>query len=259
VGVFLTYNALAFSYTDRRELIRKLRLTGVQKSELARALLLELLFFLVAGTLIGSWLGAQMAAWLLPGVGQTLAQLYGVYISYPDSLVPSGIWLPLLMTVVAAGLCVLFPLRETLNAPLLERRRAGWQLQTVIRRDRLMASSGLLLLIAAGLTGLWATHLWATLLGMACLLLGAALLLPMVLRVLIGAMAKFVPPEKARLSWLLADSRWLLGPASLALMAMTLALVANSGLNTMIHSFRDATDDWLNQRLLADLYLRGQQ
>jgi putative ABC transport system permease protein len=28
-------------------------------------------------------------------------------------------------------------------------------------------------------------------------------------------------------------------------------------LNTMISSFRDATDEWLNQRLAADLYLRG--
>ncbi len=54
----------------------------------------------------------------------------------------------------------------------------------------------------------------------------------------------------------MADSRWLLGPASLALMAMTLALVANSGLNTMIGSFRQATDTWLMQRLDAGLYLR---
>ena len=50
---------------------------------------------------------------------------------------------------------------------------------------------------------------------------------------------------------------WLLGPAALALMALTLALVANSGLNTMIGSFRQATDDWLDQRLAAQLYLRG--
>jgi putative ABC transport system permease protein len=41
-------------------------------------------------------------------------------------------------------------------------------------------------------------------------------------------------------------------------MAMTLALVANSGLNTMIGSFRQATDDWLNQRLAAELYLRAE-
>jgi putative ABC transport system permease protein len=71
-------------------------------------------------------------------------------------------------------------------------------------------------------------------------------------------MEKLVPAKNARFSWLLADSRWLLGPASVALMAMTLALIANSGLNTMINSFRQATDDWLGQRLVADLYLRGE-
>jgi putative ABC transport system permease protein len=258
VGIFLTYNALAFSYTDRRDLIRKLRLAGVMKGELARALIVELTFFLIAGALIGSWLGAQMAAWLLPGVGRTLAQLYGVYITYPDGLVPSGIWLPFLMTVVAAGLCVLFPLRESLNAPMLERKQAGWQHDTVVRRDRLMAVTGFLLLAAALVAGLITTHLWLALAGIACLLLGAALLLPSVLRLLISVMAKLVPAKNVRFSWLLADSRWLLGPASVALMAMTLALIANSGLNTMINSFRQATDDWLGQRLVADLYLRGE-
>ena len=258
VGIFLIYNALAFSYTDRRDLIRKLRLAGVMKGELARSLVLELALFLFVGTLIGTWLGAQMAAWLLPGVGRTLAQLYGVYISYPDGLVPAGIWLPVVMTLLAAGLCVIFPLRESLNAPILERKQAGWQLHAVIRRDRLMALVGLLLLAAALVTGFITTHLWLALTGMAALLLGSALLLPLVLRLLIGFMDKLVPARNARFSWLLADSRWLLGPASVALMAMTLALVANSGLNTMIGSFRQATDDWLGQRLVADLYLRGE-
>ena len=214
--------------------------------------------YLVA-KLIGTWLGAQLAAWLLPGVGQTLAQLYGVYISYPDGLVPNGFWLPMLMTIIAAVLCVLFPLREALNAPMLERRQTGWQLRAVVRRDLVMSATGLLLLAAAVALGFFAESLWTALVGMACLLLGAALFLPLVLRVLIAGLERLVPPKRARLSWLLADSRWLLGPASLALMAMTLALVANSGLNTMIHSFRAATDDWLSQRLVADLYLRGQQ
>ena len=50
VGVFLTYNAIAFSYTDRRELIRKIRLAGVARRELARALVAELVLFLLAGS-----------------------------------------------------------------------------------------------------------------------------------------------------------------------------------------------------------------
>jgi putative ABC transport system permease protein len=257
VGVFLTYNALAFSYTDRRELIRKLRLSGATRRELTGALLAELALFLLAGALLGWWLGGQLAAWLLPGVGRTLAQLYGVYIAYPDGLVGSGFLLPLLMTGIAATLCVLFPLREALNTPLLERWQAGWQLQTAARRDRVLLGAGLLLLLCAAAIGFSARSLWAALAGMACLLIGAVLCLPTALRLLLSALQRLVPRRRARLAWLIADSRWLLGPASLALMALTLALVANSGLNTMIGSFRQATDDWLGQRLAAQLYLRG--
>jgi len=257
VGVFLTYNAVAFSYTDRRELIRKLRLAGVSRRELARGLLLELGLFLAAGSLLGIWLGGLLAAWLLPGVGRTLAQLYGVYIQYPDGLAPSGVLLPLLMTALAAVLCVLFPLRESLNTPLLERWEASWRQRSTARRDRVLVGAGLLLLAGAWAIGSSAHTLWMALGGMACLLIGAVLCLPAILRTLLAGMGALLPPRSVRLAWLIADSRWLLGPASLALMALTLALVANSGLNTMIGSFRHATDSWLEQRLAADLYLRG--
>jgi putative ABC transport system permease protein len=259
VGVFLTYNALAFSYTDRHELLRKLRLAGVTRRALRGALLLELILFLGIGSLLGAWLGGQVAVWLLPGVGRTLAQLYGVYITYPDTLAPAGAWLPLLMTVVAATLCVLYPMRRSLRAPLLERWTAGWQLREVARRDRWLLLGGVALLLLAWLAAANANTVWTALAGMASLLLGAALCLPVVLRVILAGLTRLVPARHARSGWLLADSRWLLGPASLALMAMTLALVANSGLNTMISSFRQATDDWLQQRLAAQLYFRGVQ
>ncbi len=257
VGIFLTYNALAFSYTDRHDLIRKLRLAGATRGELRRALLVELALFLSLGSVLGWWLGAQLAALLLPGVGQTLAQLYGVYIAYPDVLAPGGIWMPLLMTAASAMLCVAWPMRQSLRAPLLERWTAGWQIREVARRDAALLVGGIALLALAWLLGSIATVLWVALAGMACLLLGAALCLPFVLRLLLAGLARLVPATRPRLAWLLADSRWLLGPAALALMAMTLALVANSGLNTMIFSFRQATDDWLQQRLAAQLYFRA--
>lgn len=260
VGIFLTYNAISFSYTDRGDLIRKLQLSGVLKSELRTALLLELAIFLGLGLLIGAWLGARISALLLPGVGQTLAQLYGVYIAYPDALVPSGIWLPVAMTAIAALLCSIFPLREVLETPLLERRSNRWQLGAIARRDTWFALIGVaFLVVSLVVTHVAANTVWIALAGMACLLLGTALLLPAVLRQLIRLLRLIVPARMPRLSWLLADSRWLLGPASLALMALTLAMVANSGLNTMIHSFRTATSEWLDQRLAADLYIRGGQ
>ncbi|MFT7288975.1 MAG: putative ABC transport system permease protein [Halieaceae bacterium] len=258
VGLFLTYNAIAFSYTDRRELLRKLRLAGVARAELASALLLELAVFLLAGCALGLWLGGVLAARLLPGLGLTLAQLYDVYIAYPDTLLPSGYWLPLLVTAIAALACAWFPLRQALYAPILERWSEGWRMQSALTRDRRLLMVGVALLVAAVVVAQFASSIWVALGGMACLLLGAALCLPALLRWVLQRLSNSIPAQAVRWSWLSADSRWLLGPAALALMAMTLALVANSGLNTMIGSFRAATDSWLEQRLAAQLFVRDE-
>ena len=257
VGVFLMYNAIAFSYTDRLGLIRRMRLAGVTRGALRRSLLLELAIFLTVGGVLGFWLGALLASALLPGVGRTLAQLYDIYIAYPDSLMPGSFLPPALMTALGAALCTIFPMREALNTPLLERWQGGWLQTSVVRRDRIFAMAGAAFLCLSWLMAIAADSLWAALTGMASLLLGAALLLPVVLRLVLAALARLAPPRRARMTWLLADSRWLLGPASLALMALTLALVANSGLNTMISSFRLATGEWLEQRLAADFYIRA--
>lgn len=258
VGLFLIYNALAFSYTDRRDTIRKLRLNGVTRRELSRALLTELVLFVLAGTALGFLLGSWLAARLLPGVGLTLAQLYGVYIAYPDQWLTSGLGWPLVMTALATGLCVLFPLRQVLYMPVLQRQTGQWNEQAMARRDHWLLGTGLVLLAIAIVLVLVADALWLALTCTAALLLGAALCLPAFLRALLGLLSGVVPARWCRFSWLIVDCRWLLGPASLALMAVMLALVANSGLNTMIGSFRQATDSWLKQRLVAQLYVRGE-
>lgn len=258
VGVFLSFNAIAFSYTERTTMVRLLRLAGVTRGELAWSLLLELTLFALLGAALGYWLGAQLASVLLPGVGTTLAQLYNVYIDYPDQLFGRGWLAPLVMTFVAAAGSAAFPLRTLLNAPVTANSNAGWQQDATLRRDRWLLLAGLTLLFAAWTLSVLATSLTTALAAMACLLLGAAMLLPITARLLLWVLARGTPPRRPLLRWLVADTRWLLGPAALALMAMTLALVANSGLNTMISSFRAATDTWLQQRLVADVYLTAE-
>ena len=254
VGMFLIYNAVAFSFTDRENLISKLRLSGATHREIIIASSIELSVFLIAGLALGYWLGGLIAGFLLPGVGQTLAQLYGVYIAYQDRLLPSAALLPFAMTVFAGGLCLWVSLSRTLKAPLLPRHSAGWSTSSVRSRDSRWLIAGLVLLILSWLLGATAANLVVALIGMAALLLGTALTLPWLLRLALYMLAKRLPRENAGLSWVVADSQWLLGPAALALMAMVLALVANHGLNTMISSFRMATDNWLGERLVADVY-----
>ncbi|MCM2680072.1 ABC transporter permease [Echinimonas agarilytica] len=254
VGIFLAFNAILFSYTDRGPLFRRLRICGVSRHQLRIALIIELGVFVLLGTAIGYLAGAWIASKLLPGLGQTLAQLYNVYIQYPNRMLAGMPLAPLLMTMIAALVSAAIPMHQMLQQRILNRyQNADAQRQTQLRDKALLAISVCLALVAWLLANL-ATELWHALACLACVLLSGAFALPAVLRALLQLLQKGLPSHWPLSQWLIADCKWLLGPAAVALMAMTLALVANSGLNTMITSFRAATFDWLDQRLVAPVY-----
>ena len=58
-----------------------------------------------------------------------------------------------------------------------------------------------------------------------------------------------------RVRWFFADAAASMSYRGVATMAFMLALAANIGVETMVGSFRDTTDKWLNQRLAADVYI----
>ena len=91
---------------------------------------------------------------------------------------------------------------------------------------------------------------------MAALLLGAALGLPVVLN---GVLKAVLGRSRSVLGqWFLADCRQQLPALSLALMALLLALAANIGAGSMTSGFRQTFNNWLEQRLTAELYLNPQ-
>ncbi|WP_443692604.1 ABC transporter permease, partial [Pseudomonas sp.] len=91
---------------------------------------------------------------------------------------------------------------------------------------------------------------------MAALMLGAALSLPVLLNALLKAL---LGRSRSVLGqWFLADCRQQLPALSLALMALLLALAANIGAGSMTSGFRQTFNNWLEQRLTAELYLNPQ-
>jgi putative ABC transport system permease protein len=88
---------------------------------------------------------------------------------------------------------------------------------------------------------------------LAALLVGAALILPVILDVVLHA------GERATRSplgiWFWADSRQQLSGLSLAMMALLLALAVNVGVATMVETFSKTFLTWLDGRLAADIYV----
>lgn len=253
VGLFIVHAAIGLAFEQRRPLFRTLRALGVPSARLTLLLGVELLSFTLIGGALGILLGYGVAAALLPGVAATLSGLYGANVTGSLSLAPewwlSGFAMAGAGLVLAGGQSLWQLARLPVLAPAMPRAWARARAVTLRRQGW----GGLVLLACAAALAIWGRGLGAGFACLGALLLGAALLLPPVLTVVLDFGAARARGPVAE--WLWADTRQQVPGLSLALMALLLALAANVGVGTMVGSFRSTFTGWLDQRLAAELYL----
>lgn len=256
VGLFIVHAAIGLALEQRRGLLRNLRACGVSARLLLLALILELGALAVLGGLFGVVSGYLLASSLLPDVAASLRGLYGAEVAGQLSLSPwwwlSGIGLSLCGALLAGANSLLraarLPLLALANAQAWHQAYSRW-----LRRQAWVAA--FCSLIAAGAL-LFGNSLTAGFVLMGSLLLGAALGLPVLLSRLLNAL---LGRSRSVLGqWFLADCRQQLPALSLALMALLLALAANIGAGSMTSGFRQTFNNWLEQRLSAELYASPQ-
>ncbi|MEQ6201510.1 FtsX-like permease family protein [Sulfitobacter sp. HNIBRBA2951] len=253
VGIFIVHGAVGLAFEQRRAMVRTLRALGLPLRRLVVLMAAELLALALVGGLLGVSAGYLVAASLLPDVAATLKGLYGAQVSGTLQLRPvwwlSGMAISVLGTAIAAA----GALTSVARMPLLAsaRPRAWATARERMRQVQMGASIGLLA-IAALLAAVGSGLVMGFGL-LACLLIGAALALPLVLDVALRAMGRVAKGVTAQ--WFWADTRQQLPGLSLALMALLLAMAANVGVSTMVSSFRLTFTGFLDQRLASELYV----
>ncbi|WP_323770879.1 FtsX-like permease family protein [Antarctobacter sp.] len=255
VGIFIVHGTIGLVFEQRRGMVRTLRTLGVPLRRLMALMAAELLALsLVAGG-IGVVLGYVVAALLLPDVAATLEGLYGAQVAGGLQLRPIW-WLSGLgIAVLGAGLAGAGALWRIARMPILASARPRAWAMVAGRGRRVQGGLAVVLLALAALIGALDLGLLASFVMLGCLMIGAALALPL----LLGAVLA-LGQARARgviSGWFWADTRQQLPGLSLALMALLLAMAANVGVSTMVSSFRLTFVDFLDQRLFADAYVRG--
>ncbi|KHQ54546.1 ABC transporter permease [Mameliella alba] len=255
VGIFIVHGTIGLVFEQRRGMVRTLRTLGVPLRRLIVLMTVELLLLSLLAGAIGVVLGYFVAALLLPDVAATLEGLYGAQVSGGLQLRPVW-WLSgLAIAVLGAGMAGAGTLWRIARMPILASARPrAWAMAAGRGRWLQGGAAVLLLAVAAGIA-LADAGLIATFALLGCLLIGAALALPLVLGAVLAlgqSRAKGVIG-----GWFWADTRQQLPGLSLALMALLLAMAANVGVSTMVSSFRLTFIDFLDQRLFADAYVRG--
>ncbi|MFV7782666.1 ABC transporter permease [Shewanella marisflavi] len=253
VGLFIAYNGVRYSLLKRKRLIIQLQQQGVRRSAIMLALGMELMVLVLLGSLIGFILGLQLSYWLQPMVSVTLEQLYGAHI-LPGSWRWQWLAQASLLTLVAALLACSSLLRELIHQPLAQGSgQLSLQRSATKAQNRLMLVALLLGGITLILMPLSQDYKFTmALLGLVVLAIPMAL--PYLLRKLIGLIQGLSP--KGLIAYQIAETKELLPPLSLAMMAMLLALTANIAMNSLVGSFEITLKQWLDARLHAQLYLR---
>jgi putative ABC transport system permease protein len=255
VGLFIVNSAIGLAFEQRLPMLRTLRACGVSARQLNAVLVLELVALALVAGIAGLVCGYLVAAALLPDVAASLRGLYGAQI--PGQLTLKGEWwiAGIAISVLGALAAAAASLTKAFRLPLLAAAQPyAWQ---QAQRRWLMFQSALAAAVfAAALCFLWfGNSLIAGFAVLAALMLGAALILPMVLEAVLSLGQRHA---KRPLSvWFWADSRQQLSGLSLALMALLLALAVNVGVGTMVESFSRTFLIWLDGRLAADVYVNA--
>ena len=255
VGLFIVNSAIGLAFEQRLPTLRTLRACGVSARMLNSVMVIELVSLALIAGLIGLVCGYLIAAALLPDVAASLRGLYGAQIPGQLTLKPEWWFAGIAISIIGALAAAATSLTKALRLPLLATAQPyAWQ-QAQRRWLLFQSAVALAVFAAAGAFLLLGDSLVSGFAVLAALLLGAALILPMLLEVVLAFGQRHARGPLS--TWFWADSRQQLSGLSLALMALLLALAVNVGVGTMVGSFNRTFLVWLDGRLAADVYVNA--
>jgi len=254
-GAFLVFTAQSLAVLRRRVILGLLRALGVTRGELLRALLAEGLLIGVGGSLLGLLLGGLFASAVLSWLGADLGSGQLATVGASFALHPLAMLAFALLGTLAAGLGGWVPAREAAQrAPAAALKPAD--VEPVLARLPRLAPGLSLLLLGGALA--WLPPLASVPVGgyaaVGCLLLGAVLLVPLLVRV---AFAHLPARGGVVLDASVAHLRGSAGAATISLAGVIVSFSLMVAMSIMVHSFRGSFERWLITLLPADLTLRA--
>ena len=255
VGLFIVNSAVGLAFEQRLPMLRTLRACGVSARKLNVVLVLELIMLALLAGLIGLVCGYLIAAALLPDVAASLRGLYGAEIPGELTLKPRWWFAGLAISIIGALVAATASLLKAMRLSVLATAQPQAWKQAQHRWLILQAASAVAVFAAAALLFWFGDSLLSGFAVLAALLLGAALILPAILEMVLSLGQRST--RQALASWFWADSRQQLSGLSLALRALFLALAVNVGVGTMVETFSRTFATWLDGRLAADIYINA--
>lgn len=257
VGAFIIFNTMMFAVLRRRTELGTLRALGVTRREVTALIVVEAAIIGAMGAALGVLFGVVLAEAVSVLVAQTVNDLYATLEDYRVEWYEGALAKALVMGLFAAVIAALAPAWEASRvAPVTALRRSLLE-RRVHRVFPWLAAAGVVaLVIATAALKVNGESLVLSFAALFLLLMGYACLCPALLWIL-----SHFPPTSARnffsftLTLATRGLRASLSRTGVAVAALAVAVAATIGVGTMISSFRQTVDQWLQHSLRADFYV----
>ncbi|GGP48640.1 ABC transporter permease [Shewanella saliphila] len=253
VGLFIAYNGVRYSLMKRQKLLVQIMQQGVDRRTVMLALSIEIISLVFMGCVLGFIVGLQLSQWLQPMVALTLEQLYGAKL-LPGNWQWQWFAQALALTLSAAFAACIPMLLSLVNTPLAQgaqKQPQNKQFNIIHRRQFIIA---VILLLLCTVAFAFTEQYRHSLVLLGALVVAIPLLLPQCLHWVVNLLSAAMP--KGLWQYVVAETKEIIAPLALAMMAILLALCANIAMNTLVGSFEITLKKWLDARLHADLYIR---
>jgi putative ABC transport system permease protein len=253
VCMFVVMNALHLLIMKRWQNLRIARQMGVSRKQIYWAQGAELVLISLLCSPLGAIAGIFLAQLASPLVSLTLQSLFDVRIGYTQVAYVTLITQCFTACILGAVSAAILPMWQ-LNTKLALRN-----LNDGINTSHLpwLYASIVLASFAVGL-GYYSTGMLMSFSAIAIGIFAGCSVLIYAVPKSLKALFYSLPEQWVLFRWLAADGVRLSQKSKIACCAFFIALTSNIGMNLMVDSFRQATHQWLSQRLVADQYVSTQ-
>ena len=258
VGLYLIYNMMTFSIHRRKNLFGTLRAIGVTKNEIFFLVLVEGLLIGLIGAIFGIMLGILLAYFLLGLISSTIN--YQFFSSSPNSIALdiTIIYQALILGISGSIVSVLIPAWSASRIQPRELIDIYGKYSTYNNYHMVLFFLGLLLCSIGYLITLAPiTNLIIGFIAMFLVIVGLYLTVPtttQIVRLIISSiLEKIGRPTIVTLS--VETIKNSLNTIAICIAALSVSIAMTIGIGCMIQSFRATVEEWLNQSLVADIYI----
>jgi putative ABC transport system permease protein len=265
VGMFLIYNTVAASVVRRQHEIGILRSLGVTRNEIRSLFLGEAIVLGAIGSFLGVMGGLVLARVLVGAVSETISSLYVLVSVREIALRPLSFALAWTIGVGSVIASAWFPADAAAKQDPIEALHGGTRLERSVNPSFAWLVSGLLcvsLAAAFSYLALSTGPRWLSFGAAFFVLAGFSFLVPRVMFHFSKAAGNVLRRFRSRGGRANIESALAVANLSRALLrnsvtvaALAVAVAMTVGVSVMVFSFRKTVEVWINDTLIADLFV----